>query len=45
MAKRGRPSNKTLRKRKEAKQKSELLLLLAIFLVVLIGVVGFLFLK
>ena len=41
MAKRGRPSNKTIRKRKEAKSKSELTLLFGIFLVVLILVVGY----
>ena len=41
MAKRGRPSKKTLRKRKEAKQKSELLLLFAIFILVAICVAGY----
>lgn len=41
MAKRGRPSNKTIKKRKEAKSKSELTLLFGVFLVVLILVVGY----
>ena len=41
MAKRGRPSNKTIRKRKEAKSKSELSLLVAVFFVVLLLVVGY----
>lgn len=45
MAKRGRPSKKTIRKRKEAKQKSELMILVAVFFIVLVGVVGFLLLK
>ena len=37
MAKRGRPSKKTIRKRKEAKQKSELLILVAILFLVVLG--------
>ena len=41
MAKRGRPSNKTIAKRKVAKSKSELTLLFGVFLVVLILVVGY----
>lgn len=41
MAKRGRPSNKTVRKRKEAKSKSELYLLVAVFFIVLLGVIGY----
>lgn len=41
MAKRGRPSKKTVRKRKEAKQKSELSLLFAVFIVLLLIVVGY----
>lgn len=41
MAKRGRPSKKTIQKRKYAKSKSELYLLLAVFLVVLLVVVGY----
>ena len=43
MAKRGRPSNKTLRKRREAKAKSELLLLFALLIIVAICVVGYLY--
>ena len=41
MAKRGRPSNKTLSKRKAVKQKSELLILVAIMLVIALGVIGY----
>ena len=41
MAKRGRPSKKVLKKRKETKQKSELMLLFAIFIVVAILVAGY----
>lgn len=41
MAKRGRPSNKTLQKRKEAKQKSELSILVAVLIVIAIIVVGY----
>ena len=41
MAKRGRPSNKTIKKRKVAKSKSELSLLVAVFVVVLLFMVGY----
>lgn len=41
MAKRGRPSKKTIRKRKEAKSKSELTLLVGVFFVILLLVVGY----
>lgn len=41
MAKRGRPSKKTIKKRKEAKSKSELTLLVGILIVVLLVVVGY----
>ncbi len=41
MAKRGRPSNKTIRKRKEAKSKSELSLLVAVLVIVVLLVVGY----
>lgn len=41
MAKRGRPSNKTIRKRKVTKSKNELSLLVAVFVVVLLLVVGY----
>ena len=41
MAKRGRPSKKVLRKRKERKQKSELLLLFAILILVALCVAGY----
>ncbi len=44
MAKRGRPSNKTIRKRKEAKSKSELSLLVAVFMVAALLVAGYFFL-
>lgn len=44
MAKRGRPSNKTIHKRKVAKSKSELSLLLGIFVIVLLLVAGYFFL-
>lgn len=44
MAKRGRPSNKTIRKRKVAKSKSELTLLVGILFVVALVVVGVLML-
>lgn len=45
MAKRGRPSKKTLKKRKEAKQKSELLILVAILFIVVLGVAAYLFMR
>lgn len=45
MAKRGRPSKKTLKKRKEAKQKSELSLLIAVFVIALLLVAGYFFLN
>ena len=41
MAKRGRPSKKTLKKRRETKSKSELTLLLGIFVVILLIVAGY----
>ena len=41
MAKRGRPSKKTIKKRKEAKSKSELTLLVAVFVIVVLAVVGY----
>lgn len=41
MAKRGRPSKKTLKKRKEAKQKSELTLLFGIFVIVALIIAGY----
>ncbi len=41
MAKRGRPTNKAVRKRKEARSKSELLLLFAVFVVVAAAIVGY----
>lgn len=41
MAKRGRPTNKVVRKRKVAKSKSELWLLLAVFFLVAVCVVGY----
>lgn len=41
MAKRGRPSKKTIKKRKEAKSKSELFLLLGVLLIVALCVVGY----
>lgn len=41
MAKRGRPSNKVIAKRKVAKSKSELSLLVGIFMIVVILVVGY----
>lgn len=41
MAKRGRPSNKTLQKRKETKQKSELSILVAVLIVIAIIVAGY----
>lgn len=41
MAKRGRPSKKTIKKRKEAKSKSELTLLVGVLIVVLLVVVGY----
>ena len=44
MAKRGRPTNKVVRKRKVARSKSELSLLVAVFVVVLLLVVGYFFL-
>lgn len=45
MAKRGRPSKKTIKKRKEAKSKSELTLLLGILIVVALIVLGYFLLK
>ncbi len=44
MAKRGRPSNKVIAKRKVARSKSELSLLVGVFFVVLLLVVGYFFL-
>ena len=41
MAKRGRPSKKVLKRRKEAKQKSELFLLFAVLLLVAVCVAGY----
>ena len=41
MAKRGRPSNKVVRKRKVAKSKSELWLLLAVLFLVVVCVAGY----
>lgn len=41
MAKRGRPSNKTIAKRKVAKSKSELSLLVGILVIVAICVAGY----
>lgn len=41
MAKRGRPSNKTIKKRKVAKSKSELSLLVAVLVVVILLVAGY----
>lgn len=41
MAKRGRPSKKTIRKRKEAKAKSELTLFFGIFVIVALCVIGY----
>ena len=41
MAKRGRPSNKTIKKRKVAKSKSELSLLVGVLVVVVLVVVGY----
>lgn len=41
MAKRGRPSKKTIQKRKVAKSKSELSLLVAVLVVVVLLVVGY----
>ena len=41
MAKRGRPTNKTIAKRKVAKSKSELSLLVGVLVVVAIFVVGY----
>ena len=45
MAKRGRPSKKTIKKRKEAKSKSELSLLLGVLVVVALVVIGYFLLK
>ena len=45
MAKRGRPSKKTLQKRKEIKQKSELVLLFGIFVLIAFVVIGYLLMK
>ena len=41
MAKRGRPSKKTIKKRKEAKSKSELTLLLGVLIIVALIIVGY----
>ena len=41
MAKRGRPSKKTIKKRKEAKSKSELTLLLGVLVIIALIVVGY----
>jgi len=41
MAKRGRPSNKTIKKRKVAKSKNELSLLVAVLVVVVLLVAGY----
>lgn len=41
MAKRGRPSKKTIQKRKVAKSKSELSLLVAVLVVVILLVAGY----
>ena len=41
MAKRGRPSNKVIRKRKKAKSKSELFFLLAVLIIVILVVFGY----
>ena len=41
MSKRGRTSKKTLKKRKEAKSKSELTLLLGVLVIVALIVVGY----
>ena len=41
MAKRGRPTNKVVRKRKIAKSKSELSGLVGVFIIVLLLVVGY----
>ena len=41
MAKRGRPTNKVVRKRKIAKSKGELSFLVAVFVVVLLLVIGY----
>ncbi len=41
MAKRGRPSKKTLKKRKEAKTKSEHILLLGVILVIAFAILGY----
>ncbi len=45
MAKRGRPSRKVVKRRKEAKAKSELMLLFAIFVIVALIVVGYLMMQ
>ena len=44
MAKRGRPSNRVIAKRKVARSKSELSLLVGVFFVVLLLVLGYFFL-
>lgn len=41
MAKRGRPSNKVIKKRKVAKSKSELSLLVAVLVIVILAVAGY----
>ena len=45
MAKRGRPSRKVVKRRKEAKAKTELMLLFAILVVVAIIVGGYLYIS
>ena len=45
MAKRGRPSKKTIRKRKEAKSKSELSILFGVLVVVALIIVGYFLLQ
>ena len=43
MARRGRPSKKTLKKRKAAKKKSQRLLLFAFLILVALGIAGYFF--
>ncbi len=45
MAKRGRPSKKTIRKRKEAKSKSELSILFGVLVIVVLIIVGYFLLQ
>ena len=45
MAKRGRPSNKTIKKRKVAKSKSELTLLVGLLIIAILLVGGYMLLK